>query len=406
MNKYDVLKDVFGYENFRGNQEEIIDSLLNKNDTIAILATGGGKSICFQIPALLSSGITLVITPLISLMQNQVQELKKKKISAEYITSEMEFFELKKVVNRVINNKIKLLYISPERLENERYCAIFLNLDISYIIIDEAHCVSIWGHDFRPSYKAIKSLISNMENRPTIAAFTATANTRVINDIESVLDLKNTNVFKSGFDRPNLFYSVQKPRDKMKFLLKQLLSNKDDIFLIYTVTRKEATTVYNKLLSLGFKVGLYHGALDSKEKEECLKKFMSEELKIIVATNAFGMGINKPNIRHVINYSLPLSMEDLSQQSGRCSRDGNYGNCILLFNEEDIKVCEYFIKKTKCDDKKIEKELIKEKYKQLRSVINYATTNKCLHHTILDYFHEMSKNKCFMCNNCEKRKKK
>ena len=406
MNKYDVLKDVFGYENFRGNQEEIIDSLLNKNDTIAILATGGGKSICFQIPALLSSGITLVITPLISLMQNQVQELKKKKISAEYITSEMEFFELKKVVNRVINNKIKLLYISPERLENERYCAIFLNLDISYIIIDEAHCVSIWGHDFRPSYKAIKSLISNMENRPTIAAFTATANTRVINDIESVLDLKNTNVFKSGFDRPNLFYSVQKPRDKMKFLLKQLLSNKDDIFLIYTVTRKEATTVYNKLLSLGFKVGLYHGALDSKEKEECLKKFMSEELKIIVATNAFGMGINKPNIRHVINYSLPLSMEDLSQQSGRCSRDGNYGNCILLFNEEDIKVCEYFIKKTKCDDKKIEKELIKEKYKQLRSVINYATTNKCLHHTILDYFHEMSKNKCFMCTNCEKRKKK
>ena len=406
MNKYDVLKDVFGYENFRGNQEEIIDSLINKNDTIAILATGGGKSICFQIPALLSSGITLVITPLISLMQNQVKELKKKNISAEYITGEMDFMELRSVVNKVINNKIKLLYISPERLENERYCAIFLSLDIAYIIVDEAHCISVWGHDFRPSYKAIKNLILKLDKRPTIAAFTATANRRVIDDIENVLNLKDTNVFKSGFDRPNLFYSVYRPKDKMKFLLKHLLMYKDDIFLIYTITKKEAEYIYNKLNSLGFNVGLYHGGLDSKDKEICLNKFMNEELKIIVATNAFGMGINKPNIRHVINYSLPLSMEDLSQQSGRCSRDGMKGECILLFSSDDIKVCEYFIKKTKVSDKNIEKELIKEKYKQLKSVINYATTNKCLHHCMVEYFNEMSKNKCFMCSNCEKKRKK
>ena len=189
----------------------------------------------------------------------------------------------------------------------------------------------------------------------------------------------------------------------MNFLLKQLLAYSTDVFLIYTVTRKEAELVYQKLNSLNFKVGLYHGGLDSGTKEECLRKFMSEEYKIIVATNAFGMGINKANIRHVINYSIPLSMEDLSQQSGRCSRDGEEGRCILLFNEDDIKVCEYFIKQTKTDDKNLQKELIKEKYKQLKSVIDYATTTKCLHHVMLDYFGELSKNKCFMCSNCNKK---
>ena len=406
MDKYSILKDIYGYSDFRGNQADIIDSLIRKKDTIAILATGGGKSICFQIPALLASGITLVITPLISLMQNQVEELKRRKISAEYITSEMEYYEVKKVIDSIENNKIKILYISPERLENERYCAIFSNIDISYIIVDEAHCVSVWGQDFRPSYHSIKKLISSLENRPTIGAFTATANRKVIDDIESVLGMEDMNVYKSGFDRPNLFYSVYKPKDKMKFLLKQLLIYPMDIFLIYTVTRKEATHVYQKLKNLGFNPGLYHGGLESQEKEKCLKKFMNEEHKIIVATNAFGMGINKPNIRHVINYSLPLSMEDLSQQSGRCSRDGEEGECILLFDEDDIKVCEYFIKQTKCPDKKTEKELIKDKYRQLKSVITYATTSKCLHHIMLDYFHEMSKSKCFMCNNCVKKRNK
>jgi ATP-dependent DNA helicase RecQ len=404
MDKYSVLKDIYGYSEFRGNQAEIIDSLIEKHDTIAILSTGGGKSICFQIPALLANGITLVITPLISLMQNQVEELKKRKISAEYITSEMEYYDIKKVIDNIENNKVKILYISPERLENERYYAIFSNIDISYIIVDEAHCISIWGQDFRPSYNSIKRFISSLKNRPTIGAFTATANRKVIDDIESVLDMKDINVYKSGFDRPNLFYSVYKPKDKMKFLLKQLLMYPDDVFLIYTVTRKEATYIFQKLKNLGFNPGLYHGGLDSIEKEKCLNKFMNEECKIIVATNAFGMGINKPNIRHVINYSLPLSMEDLSQQSGRCSRDGEEGRCILLFDEEDIRVCEYFIKHTKSYDKSLQKELIKDKNRQLRAVINYATTNKCLHHVMLDYFDEMSKNRCFMCSNCRKKK--
>ena len=312
MDKYEALKYYFGYENFRFNQEEIIDSLISGIDTIAVLATGGGKSVCFQIPALITKGLTIVVTPLISLMQNQVEELKRRKIKAEYITSEMEYLEISSVIVRAKKGDIKLLYVSPERLENERYRAIFLTLDISYIIIDEAHCISIWGNDFRPSYKHIKLLINNLSKRPVIGAFTATANRKVIDDIDNMLELKNINVFKSGFDRPNLFYGVYKPKNKMNFLLKQLLSFPDDIFLIYTVTRKEAESLYNKLKQLNFSVGLYHGGLEASVKESCQKKFMSEEYKIIVATNAFGMGINKSNIRHVINYSIPLSLEDLS----------------------------------------------------------------------------------------------
>ena len=404
LNKYDVLYKYFGYSSFRNNQEDIIDSLVSGNDTIAILATGGGKSICFQIPAIISDGLTIVITPLISLMQNQVDELKKRKIAAEYITSEMDYYKINEVINLVINNEIKLLYISPERLENERFRAIFLKISISYIIVDEAHCISVWGNDFRPSYKAIKDLLNSLKQRPVVGAFTATANKKVINDIDNIIGLKDVNVYKSGFDRPNLFYGVYRPKSKMNYLLKQLLSFKDEIFVIYTVTRKEAEEVYSKLKKLNFKVGLYHGGLDSDVKEECQKKFMNEEYKIIVATNAFGMGINKPNIRHVINYSIPLSLEELSQQSGRCSRDGEEGRCILLFDEEDIKVCEYFIKHTKSYDKSLQKELIKDKNRQLRAVINYATTKKCLHHVMLDYFDERSKNKCFMCSNCQKKK--
>ena len=352
----------------------------------------------------MASGITLVVTPLISLMQNQVLELKKIKIQAEYITSEMDNFQINNVLKKVLENKIKLLYISPERIENKRYNAIFSTLDISYIIVDEAHCVSVWGNDFRPSYQHIKSLIKNLKTRPTIAAFTATANKKVIDDIEKILELKDVNIFKSGFDRPNLFYAVYMPKNKIDFIIKYLLKYPDEIILIYTITKKDCEMLYSKLKDLNFNVGLYHGGLDSEEKNKCQEKFMKEEYKIIVATNAFGMGINKPNIRHVINYCLPLSMEDLSQQSGRCSRDGEEGRCILLFNEKDISTCEYFIKKTDCDSKELKKELIKDKYRQLKSVIDYATTKKRLHHTMVSYFGQMCKSRCFMCANCLKKK--
>ena len=404
MNKFDILKLYFGYDEFRFNQEEIIDSLLDGNDTIAILATGGGKSLCFQIPALIKEGLTIVVTPLISLMQNQVEELKERKISAEYITSEMDNFEILRVVNKVKNNEVKLLYISPERLENERYRAILSSLNISYIIVDEAHCISVWGNDFRPSYQRIKELIHSLNKRPIIGAFTATANRKVIDDIDNILELNDVNIYKSSFDRPNLFYEVYQPKNKMNFLLKYLLKYSLDVILIYTLTKKDAEYIYKKLNDLNFKVGLYHGGLEASIKEECLNKFMTEEYKIIVATNAFGMGINKSNIRHVINYSIPLSMEDLSQQSGRCSRDGKEGRCVLLFSQDDIKVCEYFIKQTKSYKKELQQELIKEKYRQLKCVINYATSKKCLHHLMVNYFGGMAKTKCFMCSNCQKKK--
>lgn len=405
MNKIEALKKYFGYDDFRTNQEEIIDSLLESKDTIAILPTGGGKSVCFQIPALLKIGLTIVITPLISLMHNQVQELKKRRIKAEYITSELEYFEIQNIIKKVILKEIKILYISPERLENTSFCEQFKSIEINYIIIDEAHCISIWGNDFRPSYQSIKEFINKLSNRPTIGAFTATANKKVINDISNVLELKNENIFKSSFDRKNLFYQVTYTKHKLSYITKFLLKH-DEVGIIYTITRKDAEMLFLKLSGLGFNVGIYHGGMESDEKEKNLINFMKEEVKIMIATNAFGMGINKPNIRFVINYCIPISLEDLSQQQGRCSRDGKEGLCVLLYDSEDIKTCEYFIKKTNCTNKKLKAELIKEKYKQLKSVIDYANTEKCYRHLLLSYFGENSKVRCYNCSNCLKKKNK
>ena len=334
---------------------------------------------------------------------NPIQELKKRRIKAEFITSELDEIEFKNVINRVKNNELKLLYISPERLENKSFCKLFFDIKISYIIIDEAHCMSMWGNDFRPSYKLIKDFIKQLPNRPTIGAFTATANKKVLQDISVMLELKDENVFKSSFDRKNLFYEVIKTKNKFTFLMRFLLKN-DSVGIIYTITRKDAEMLYKKLKSLGFNIGLYHGGLEANIKEKVLKDFMNEDIKIVIATNAFGMGINKPNIRFVINYCLPSSLEDLSQQQGRCSRDGEEGRCILLFDPDDIKTCEYFIKETKCENKILRKELIKEKIKQLKSVIDYAVTTKCYRHLMLSYFNENSKVKCYNCSNCLKKK--
>lgn len=405
MEKLDVLKKFFGYEEFRKNQEEIIDSLLEGIDTIAILPTGGGKSICFQIPALIKDGLTIVITPLISLMHNQVEELKKRRIKAEFITSELDYIEIKNIINKVIINEVKMLYVSPERLENEVFCNYFKGVKIDYVIIDEAHCISIWGNDFRPSYQKVKNFINTLKLRPTIGAFTATANSKVINDISNILELKCENIFKSSFDRKNLFYQVIHTKHKLSYITKFLLKN-DDLGIIYTITRKDAETLYKKLKEFGFSVGIYHGGMDCNTKEKNLNMFMNDEVRVMVATNAFGMGINKPDIRYVINYCLPLSLEDLSQQQGRCSRDGKDGICILLFEPSDIEICEYFIKNTDCNDKNLKKDLIKEKYKQLKSVIDYATTDKCYRHNLLKYFGENSKVKCYNCSNCNKKNKR
>lgn len=406
MNKYAILETVFGYSSFRNNQEEIIDSLIANKDTIAIMATGGGKSLCFQIPSLLNDGITIVITPLIALMENQVDELKKRRIKAVFINSEQDFFEQKVVIQKLKDNFFKFLYISPEKLENHDFVAFLKELEISYLIIDEAHCVSVWGNDFRLSYRLIKGFLEGMKKRPTVGAFTATADKYVLNDIVNLIGLKEYNLFKSTFDRPNLFYGTYMLKNRFDFLVKYLLKQGQTAGIIYVLTRKKTDELHQKLLSLGFKVVKYHGGLEPNEKSLNQNDFMTGKANLICATSAFGMGINKPDIRFVINYDLPLTMEDLVQQSGRCSRDGKAGECLLFFSQEAIQTCEYFIRQTRAVTKEETKELIKYKYQKLRKVIEYSQTNKCLHQYIVNYFGEINHLLCANCSNCQKKKQK
>jgi len=403
MDKYTLLKKYYGYTSFRNNQEELIDQILKKRDILAVIKTGGGKSIIFQIPALMFSGLTLVISPLISLMEDQVNHLKKIGINAEYINSNRNYLDINSVYLKIKRQEVKLLYVSPERLLITSFFNIIKDINISMLTIDEAHCISLWGQDFRNSYLEIKTFVSKLKKRPVISAFTATANKRVISDIISYLDLDNPYIYKSSFDRENLFYSVVSPVSKFEYLIKFLEENKNVSGIVYTVTRRECRDLYLRLKNKKYKVLIYHGTLQSKTKEENLKLFINGLNYIMVSTNAFGMGIDKPDIRFVVNYSLPLSIEDLVQQSGRASRDNKIGKSVLIFNYKDVYVNRYFIDNLDFLDLSTDKinKLKEIKNKQLNSVISYAQTTKCLHKFILDYFDEESKDFCDNCSNCK-----
>ncbi len=406
MNKYNILKSMYGYSEFRNPQEEVIDSILSLTDTIAIFQTGGGKSICFQIPALLLNGLTIVISPLISLMIDQNRELRQNNIKSAYLNSSLDYNEIKKIYTDLNSNKIKILYTSPEKLLNKEFLSVILKLNIAQISIDEAHCISVWGHDFRPSYQNIANFIEKLKKRPVISAFSATANNEVINDIINVLKLNKPNIYKSSFDRKNLFYKVIKVKNKDFYLLNYLKNNIEKSGIIYALTIKEVLHLSN-YLSKYFEVIIYHGMLENNIKLKNQNDFINGSKKILIATNAFGMGINKSNIRFVINYSLPSSMEDLSQQSGRCSRDNEYGECIILYDYNDIKCSEYFISNSIKNIKNIKEKynLKKTKYKNIKNVINYCLTSKCLHYSLALYFEEKLNKKCNMCSNCMKFKK-
>lgn len=392
-----LLKQYFGYTSFRPGQHEVIQTLLDGRDCLAIMPTGAGKSICFQLPALMMPGVTLVISPLISLMKDQVDSLVNQEIPATYINSQCTFEEAKARFAAIRAGRVKLVYISPERLENEFFTSFMQSLPISMFIIDEAHCVSQWGHDFRPSYCAIKDWIAALPKRPVVGAFTATATEKVKEDMMNLLGLEKERIFIGGFDRPNLYFRVIRTNRKLDFALSYVQQHREDSGIIYAATRKEVDRVYEELTRRGIRAGRYHAGLSDDMRRTMQDAFTYDRLQVIVATNAFGMGIDKSNVRYVIHYQMPKNIESYYQEAGRAGRDGAPGECILLFSRQDIMIQKFLIEQSVHDPQQQAVE-----FRLLNAMVRYCEGNHCLRHYILTYFGEHpSWQRCEKCGNCD-----
>lgn len=392
-----ILQKFYGYEDFRPGQKKVVESLLNRNDTVAIMPTGAGKSICFQIPALLFEGVTLVISPLISLMKDQVDSLRQLGIAAVYINSSVSKAQLYKDLQDISAGFYKIIYIAPERLTPEYLPNSFENLNISMVAVDEAHCLSQWGHDFRPSYRNILNFTNSLRIKPIISAFTATATPEVKTDIINLLGLKQPNVFVTGFDRPNLYFSVLRGEVKDKFVIDYVKKHQDEAGIIYVGTRKDVDALQVLLEIKGIKAGRYHAGMTDEERNQMQEDFLYDNLSVMVATNAFGMGIDKPNVRYVIHYNMPKNMEAYYQEAGRAGRDGLSGNCILLYSPQDTQLQKFLISKS--TESEIRQQL---EYKRLQSMVDYCHTPQCLRAFILHYFGEFDvEEHCDNCSNCK-----
>lgn len=392
-----ILQKFYGYEDFRPGQKKVVESLLNKNDTVAIMPTGAGKSICFQIPALLFEGVTLVISPLISLMKDQVDSLRQLGTAAVYINSSVSKAQLYKDLQDISAGFYKIIYIAPERLTSEYLPDSFKNLNISMVAVDEAHCLSQWGHDFRPSYRNILNFTNSLRIKPIISAFTATATPEVKTDIINLLGLKQPNVFVTGFDRPNLYFSVLRGEVKDKFVIDYVKKHQDEAGIIYVGTRKDVDALQVLLEIKGIKAGRYHAGMTDEERNQMQEDFLYDNLSVMVATNAFGMGIDKPNVRYVIHYNMPKNMEAYYQEAGRAGRDGLSGNCILLYSPQDTQLQKFLISKS--TESEIRQQL---EYKRLQSMVDYCHTPQCLRAFILHYFGEFDvEEHCDNCSNCK-----
>lgn len=392
-----ILQKFYGYEDFRPGQKKVVERLLNRNDTVAIMPTGAGKSICFQIPALLFEGVTLVISPLISLMKDQVDSLRQLGIAAVYINSSVSKAQLYKDLQNISAGFYKIIYIAPERLTSEYLPDSFKNLNISMVAVDEAHCLSQWGHDFRPSYRNILNFTNSLRIKPIISAFTATATPEVKTDIINLLGLKQLNVFVTGFDRPNLYFSVLRGEVKDKFVIDYVKKHQDEAGIIYVGTRKDVDALQVLLEIKGVKAGRYHAGMTDEERNQMQEDFLYDNLSVMVATNAFGMGIDKPNVRYVIHYNMPKNMEAYYQEAGRAGRDGLSGNCILLYSPQDTQLQKFLISKS--TESEIRQQL---EYKRLQSMVDYCHTPQCLRAFILHYFGEFDvEEHCDNCSNCK-----
>ena len=392
-----MLETYFGYTSFRPAQEAPIASLLRNEDVIGIMPTGAGKSICFQIPALCKAGLTIVFSPLISLMKDQVDGLLVQNIPAALINSTLTQAEFNKTMYEVRSGKIKLLYIAPERLGSNFFCNVLRALPIAQVIVDEAHCISEWGHDFRPSYRLIGEWLNSLPKRPIVGAFTATATKYVENDIKKLLGLDKANVYVTGFDRPNLSFSVIRTPKRMDYVVHYVRQHANENGIIYCATRKDVDRVYENLTRAGIKVGHYHGGLSDEVRREMQNAYADDKLQVMVATNAFGMGIDKSNVRYVLHYQMPRNMESYYQEAGRAGRDGAPAECILLYSGQDIQVHKYLIEQSIETPERQEVEL-----RKLQSMIDYCFCSNCLRKYMLNYFGESTVwTTCDNCSSCK-----
>ena len=404
MNANETLKVYFGYDTFRDGQEDIIQAILSGRDVLAIMPTGAGKSICYQVPALMMSGITIVISPLISLMQDQVKALNEAGVHAAYINSSLTENQINKALSLAAQGRYKIIYVAPERLTSYTFLDFACHAEISMVTVDEAHCISQWGQDFRPSYLKIVEFVARLPRRPIVSAFTATATEDVKEDIIHILKLEHPKVVVTGFDRENLYYSVERIRRKDDFVLEYIHNHPQESGIIYCATRKNVDKLFELLFKSGVAVTRYHAGLDNETRKKNQEDFIYDRAPIVVATNAFGMGIDKSNVRYVIHYNMPQSMENYYQEAGRAGRDGEAAQCILLFSEQDMVINRFLLEQKDFSEMDIEDaRLVMERdVWRLQVMERYCKTSECLRNYILSYFGEQPEHPCGHCGNCQK----